>query len=120
MKKYNDHHHDDYALYRSIYILLIYINTCRFKLNSQEESRINQKILGVIGIIIILLCLVEIVGAIVSGYDFTDSNELDNENSLMEEKIIDDSKHIPEFSSIAFPIAIIIGILFIYTSHKEK
>jgi len=38
----------------------------------------------------------------------------------VEEKIIDDSKHIPEFSSIAFPVAIIIGILFIYTSHKEK
>lgn len=99
---------------------MIYINTCLFNLNSQEESRINQKILGAIGIIIILLCLVEIVDAIVSGYDFTDSNELDNENSPVEEKIIDDSKHIPEFSSIAFPISIIIGILFIYTSHKEK
>jgi len=81
--------------------------------------------LGAIGIFIILLCLVGIVDAIVTGYDFIDSNELDNVNSSADEKIInylktDDSKHIPEFSSIAFPIAIIIGILFIYTSHKEK
>lgn len=65
-----------------------------------------------------------IVDAIVSGYDNMDSKEFDKKNTSVEEKIInnpkvDDSKHIPEFSSIAFPIAIIIGILFIYTSHKE-
>ncbi len=80
--------------------------------------------MGAVGIFIIILCLVGIVDAIVSGYDNIDSKELENENTSVEEKIInnskvDDSKHISEFSSIAFPIAIIIGILFIYTSHKE-
>ena len=81
--------------------------------------------MGAVGIFIIILCLVGIVDAIVSGYDNIDSKELENENTSVEEKIInnskvDDSKHIPEFSSIALPIAIIIGILFIYTSHKES